>query len=406
MSATNNAKWEGLQAAKEQLDAAVAEAGGPDTADWHQIALAAQKIVDAVRDTNGLGMEAISQLSVITAKRIFWEWGVFDAIPPEGSISYLDLAAKVDTEVSLLTRVAAVLVSSGNLEQIGADRIAHNHKSLIFINDTRAGFTYHMAWENALASYSHWPQYFQKYGRKEPQTQNHVPVTFANGTPELTYYEVLRQDHPRMERFSKAMAPLAEDMPITGIYDFGWLVAKSQAEPDVDRVLFVDVGGGQGQSIKAIHKENPSLPLNRYLLQDLAEVLEAVKKVDDPELREVPKMAIDFHQGQPVKGALVYWIRRCLHNYSDAASVNILKHLAEAMAEDSKILIEEDILDYPPNHMAAVVDLMMVNFGGKQRTLECWERVASEAGLRISAISRGNSIWHSIAVIECVRKSP
>ncbi len=100
----------------------------------------------------------------------------------------------------------------------------------------------------------------------------------------------------------RAIAPLEESQPIAGIYDFGWVVAKAQAELDSKRLLFVDVGGGKGQSIKAIHKENPGLPLSRYLLQDLAEVIETVKALDDPELREVQKMAIDFHREQPVKG--------------------------------------------------------------------------------------------------------
>ncbi len=101
----------------------------------------------------------------------------------------------------------------------------------------------------------------------------------------------------------------------------------------------------------------------------------------------------------------MYWIRRCLHNYSDVASVNILRHLAEAMAEDSKVLIEDDVLDNPPNQVAAVMDMLMINFGGKQRTLDCWERVTSEAGLQISAVLRTKGSQYSIAVIECIKKS-
>jgi hypothetical protein len=157
-------------------------------------------------------------------------------------------------------------------------------------------------WDNGVGSYATLPQYFRKYGRKEPLTENHVPVTFGNGTPELTYYEILRDDPHRRERFMKAMLPLEQSMPIAGIYDFSWVAAWSQAQPHSDRLLFVDVGGGKGQAIKAIHKENPGLPLNRCLLQDLPEVIDTVKTLDDPEMREVKKMAIDFHREQPVKG--------------------------------------------------------------------------------------------------------
>lgn len=99
----------------------------------------------------------------------------------------------------------------------------------------------------------------------------------------------------------------------------------------------------------------------------------------------------------------MYWIRRCLHNYGDEASVNILRKVADAMAEDSKLLIEEDVLGNPPHHMAAMLDLLMMGFGGKQRNLETWERVIAAAGLRITSISTGQGPWKSLSVIECVK---
>ena len=75
-----------------------------------------------------------------------------------------------------------------------------------------------VSWDNAMASYATLPQYFQKYGRKEPQTQDHVPVTFAAGMPELTYYELLKRDHARRERFTKAMGPLEESSKSARIF--------------------------------------------------------------------------------------------------------------------------------------------------------------------------------------------
>lgn len=104
-------------------------------------------------------------------------------------------------------------------------------------------------------------------------------------------------------------------------------------------------------------------------------------------------------------GALIYFIRRCLHNYGDLVSISILKHIANAMTEDSRLLIQEDIADNPPHYKTAMVDMMMLNFGGKSRTLECWEAVVAEAGLQISSISRGQGPWRALGVIECVKKT-
>jgi hypothetical protein len=94
-----------------------------------------------------------------------------------------------------------------------------------------------------------------------------------------------------------------------------------------------------------------------------------------------------------------------LHNHGDAVSTNILRKIADVMAPDSKLLLQEDIMDNPPYHMAATLDFMMMGFGGKQRTLETWEEVVGNAGLRISGVSRGKGSWRSLAVIECVKKT-
>lgn len=102
---------------------------------------------------------------------------------------------------------------------------------------------------------------------------------------------------------------------------------------------------------------------------------------------------------------MIYWIRRCLHNYGDAISTNILTKIAEVMAPDSKLLLQEDVMENPPNHMAAMLDFMMLGFGGKQRTLQTWEEVIGNAGLQISSISKGKGPWRSLSVIECTKKA-
>jgi len=102
---------------------------------------------------------------------------------------------------------------------------------------------------------------------------------------------------------------------------------------------------------------------------------------------------------------MVYFIRRCLHNYSDALCSQILRILAGAMADDSKILIQEDIRPVPPDPKTAYLDFLMMTYGGKERTLACWEQVLENAGLVISGVSRGSGPWESLAVIECVSKT-
>jgi len=173
------------------------------------------------------------------------------------------------------------------------------------------------------------PRFFQTYGRKEPQTMNHVPSTFAYGLPEDTYYSMLEKDPERMVRFGGQMRAMEINMPSAGIYDFSWLVERVKQEdmmieepssllvgtkfadlagtdissgPGGKKAIFVDVGGGMGQASKAIMAENPSLPRSRFVLQDRAEVVSKLEAMNDPGLQDVSKMVVNFHAEQPVKG--------------------------------------------------------------------------------------------------------
>jgi hypothetical protein len=146
------------------------------------------------------------------------------------------------------------------------------------------------------------PKYFEKYGRKEPKDETHTPHTFAYGMPESTVWEVINQDPQRVIDFAQSMNTLEQFLPITGMYDFSWIAEKAKESPD--RVLFVDVGGGKGQAIKAIHKENPGIDLTRCVLEDRPEVIAEVQKLDSPELKGTKTIVHNFWNEQPVKGSL------------------------------------------------------------------------------------------------------
>lgn len=81
----------------------------------------------------------------------------------------------------------------------------------------------------------------------------------------------------------------------------------------------------------------------------------------------------------------------------------MLRIIAEAMADDSRLLIQEDVMGNPPHYTSTMLDFMMLTFGGKQRSLECWKDVLGRAGLDINNVSRGQGPWRHLAVIECVK---
>ncbi len=101
------------------------------------------------------------------------------------------------------------------------------------------------------------------------------------------------------------------------------------------------------------------------------------------------------------KGALVYYMRRCLHDYGDDECVAMLQQLSGAMASDSKLLIVEQVMSNPPSQFAIATDLVMLTIGGKERTLEGFQALTEAAGLRIENVYRNEGT--DAAVVECVK---
>ncbi|KAE9987857.1 hypothetical protein EG328_001283 [Venturia inaequalis] len=359
----------------------------------------ARKIVTMTQDPETTWINQCVTMSEYAAIRVFMKWKAFEEIPLDGSISYKDLAKRCRAEEAITTRFARMLVSTGILEQAGEDHVVHTEQSKVYRDFHPSGVMFQMQFDEMMAAYVRLPEYFELYGRKEPTGQTHTPCSFAFGQLDTTFWDIVNEDPERMRVFMQSMNTLESQLPISGIYDFGWIANYVQDEPG--RVVFVDVGGGKGQAIVAISKEHPELPRGRFVLQDLQDIIEEVEKTAAADLEGVKLMAVDFHKEQPINGALVYWIRRVLHDYSDDVCVGILKLLAGAMSVDSKCLICEQLMSSSPSPLTAYTDMAVMTIGGKDRSLEDYERLAQRAGLKV--MKHWSIASSAMGVVECVR---
>lgn len=103
-------------------------------------------------------------------------------------------------------------------------------------------------------------------------------------------------------------------------------------------------------------------------------------------------------------GALVYLLRRVLHDYDDASCIKILSPLTEAMPRDdprARVLIMDQVLSDPPTPANAAADLVMFNIGGKERSPSMFEYIAEKSGLRVVKIHRSQGT--EVGVVECAR---
>jgi demethylsterigmatocystin 6-O-methyltransferase len=78
-----------------------------------------------------------------------------------------------------------------------------------------------------------------------------------------------------------------------------------------------------------------------------------------------------------------------MHDHTDAKCLEILKNVADAMTEDSTLLLDEIVVpDKDVEWFVTQTDLaMMVQFSAMERTETQWRRLLSEAGLKVKGIT-------------------
>ncbi|KAK5654279.1 hypothetical protein OQA88_7455 [Cercophora sp. LCS_1] len=368
--------------------------GGPDGDELRRsIAMAAKKIAFETAPAFDVVKSDWIVMADVAAWSLFLHWKAFDHIPLDGSsISVADLAKKLDAQESLVARLVNFLLSVGKLLP-GSEpgHVRHSRVSKLYVSSHPVSSTATVAIGNGFKVYSRWPEYFDKYGRREPPSITHVPFSFAWGHPELAPWEVKALYPDYATEFTKSMKArqiVGGDMKLTGpeaLYDFAWLGEEAKLRGK-DEALVVDVGGGLGQLLKDVITTVPGVSASQCVLQDRKEVIEEATRVADPVLVDVVKMDHDFHTEQSVKGALVYLGRRILLDYPDSLAVGILRQLADALPVDNPkariIIMEERLLDLPvPQN--GIVDLVMLSIGGKLRNEKTMTELATAAGLKV-----------------------
>jgi hypothetical protein len=147
-----------------------------------------------------------------------------------------------------------------------------------------------------------------------------------------------------------------------------------------------DIGGGQGSTLAAILRANPSL---RGILLDLPRVvarpapLEAAGVMD-----RCAVIGGDMLQGVP-GGADAYLVKRVLMDWGDEQAAEIVRNCAGAMRDGGKVLVVEMVL--PPGNEPSpskAFDLLMllVHPGARIRTEAEFRDLFAAAGLRLTRI--------------------
>ncbi|KAI1824146.1 O-methyltransferase [Xylaria intraflava] len=355
----------------------------------HADQIGAVRQLDKVRCLLHQGPDALMFQSypfqLLPALNVLLEFGVFDAVPVQGSVSIQSIASAVKLDHSILSRFLRIALTGGIFTEISPDVYEHTPASAIFRSDQAASF-----YRLGTMQFPNWWKvcdYLKSHSAEEAQDATKVPYSWAAGKEGSTYYEVIEEDPVMSDAWHKGMMTIEATQPITGMFPFRSMQAAVEAEPQ--RTFIVDVGGGRGNALVSIMRECGGSYGADMILQDMPQVLEGS---DTVRIEGVQNMAHNFFDPQPVKNAHIYYLRNVLHNHYDERSRAILRKIVDAMGPTSRVLICEMIL--PTTATAGsdpfpfFMDLNMFMEGGIERSEEHWLRLLKEVGLKVEKIWR------------------
>ena len=161
-------------------------------------------------------------------------------------------------------------------------------------------------------------------------------------------------------------------------------LSATSNSPDASTITIVDVGGSRGHDLESFAESHPEFN-GRLVLQDLPETIGPL----NGEKHVFEAMPYDFFTPQPIKGARLYLLLACLHNWDDEKSCEILKNLAAAMQKGySRLLVSGVVLpEVKAERRAAELDIQMwVLQHARHRTRSDWLQLVDSAGLQLVKI--------------------
>lgn len=299
------------------------------------------------------------------------------------------IAHALDLNADAVHRLLRMLAAHGVFTQTG-DRFALNALSELITTNHPHSLHDFLLHED--------PERWESYGKMKYTIQTGKPSfnhLFGQG-----YFDYIARDKKRAEQFDKGMATFSqtESNAIADAYNFA------------PYNTIVDVGGGVGGLLVAILEKNPRpvmlTPRLRSGLKADRLPSEALAKDGSKQgiLYELPHLAglakkyvadhgmadrINIVTGSflesVVAGGDLYILKRILHDWDDQIAVQILKNCVSAMKDDARIVIFDCIVPEGSSYdISKDIDIiMMVIFGGKERTKKDFENVFAASGLKL-----------------------
>ncbi|KAI1203724.1 S-adenosyl-L-methionine-dependent methyltransferase [Nemania serpens] len=299
-------------------------------------------------------------------------------VPVEGSISYAELAGKIQVGEDVVRRIARYAITKHIFREVdGGNRLAHSATSKMLAESPMMmewiGMVCEEMWPaatQAVPALAKWPM------SQEPQ---HSGYALAHGL-ETHVFDMLADQPERAARFANAMVYFnsIEDLASHHLCDaYDW-TSVSQV---------VDIGGSAGSTAVALATRLPRMSI---IIQDQAVLEDQARQSIPPALADrVSFMAHDFFQDQPVRDADVYHFRWIFHDWSDQYCLKLLRALMPALKPGARVVVSDFVVpesgatSWYAEGLVRGFDLAMMElFNAREREEQDWQRLFAEADSR------------------------
>jgi len=277
------------------------------------------------------------------------------------------LATRAEAVPDVLYRFLRALATLGVFEEVEGPAFAHTPASSLLRRDAESG------WRDFAVVYGH---VYRAFAEALPAAR--TGENMFQRAAGSDWWRWLERHRGTGDAFNRAMQAAAQ----------GRLAALAEV-PWEDVKTVVDVGGGNGTLILGLLEQYSHL---HGVVFDLPEVAAAAsaRLAETAVGARCTVEAGSFFEQVPV-GADVYLLAKVLHDWDDAAAVEILKTVRAAASNNSRLLVLDSVVtaDARPES-AKVLDLVMLALvDGRERTSTQWTRLLAAGEWEPVAIRDG-----------------
>ncbi|KAF2101188.1 S-adenosyl-L-methionine-dependent methyltransferase [Rhizodiscina lignyota] len=338
---------------------------------------------DTLRAIAGPERSKLAMCSVVD------HFDIHNAVPQTGSISFSDLAKKINVQQGILERVMRFGFSFCLFKEEPVGHVKHSALSQAF--SQLRGWLHWMARKDSALAFQAWPRAVEVYTDDPKPGVRCMPYNIGN-EHNNAFFDALIAEPGAMDKFAEAMKCVSS---ASGGQD-GTIYAQAYDWDALDEGPVVDLGGGKGHLSLAIAKAHPKL---RFMVQDLPSNEEPFNQAIPEDMKSRIKYQVhDFFKPQPESvGAKVFFMKWVMHDWPDRDCSAILKNLVPEVERGAKILIIDKILPDPASKLTGYDDyalfadlLMWTVLNGCERNVEQFKALLkmTDERLRILSVNR------------------